>query len=66
MGYFTDSPLEEMMSNREADDREQARHTPIITPEHPCYGCGNQGQVCVGVCNRELRMHLKHKKPKQP
>lgn len=59
MTYFTSNPLEEIMTNRESD----GAHAPpgSMSPEHPCYGCGNyrEGFPCVDLCTKELFGWLK-------
>ena len=36
---------------------------PLSLPKsHPCYGCGNYGQPCVGVCHREMERWLKKRR----
>lgn len=33
-------------------------HRPTLPKDHPCYGCSFAGQVCVGICHRELLTQL--------
>jgi hypothetical protein len=52
MTRFTDSPYERMMTQKqEAQNQPQP---PALPEDHPCYGCGNYGRPCVGICIREL------------
>ena len=49
MTRFTDSPYERMMTRRPEGGKETSR-PPSLPQSHPCYGCGNYGSPCVGVC----------------
>ena len=49
MTRFTDSPYERMMTRRPEGGKDTSR--PLSLPQsHPCYGCGNYGSPCVGIC----------------
>ena len=61
MTHFTDSPYERMMTRRPEGGKETSR-PPSLSPGHPCYGCGNYGQPCVGVCHREMERWLKERR----
>ncbi len=50
---FTDSPFEAMMTRRPEGGRAISR-PPSLSPDHSCYGCGNYGKPCVGICHREM------------
>ena len=70
MTRFTDSPYESMMTRRpEGGNRPEggksASRPPSLSPSHPCYGCGNYGQPCVGICHREMERWLKERKRKK-
>ena len=61
MTRFTDSPYERMMTRRPESGKDTSR--PLSLPKsHPCYGCGNYGQPCVGVCHREMERWLKKRR----
>ncbi len=62
MTRFTDSPYERMMTRRPEGGKETSR-PPSFKP--PCYGCGNYGSPCVGVCYREMECWLKERKLKE-
>ena len=52
MTRFTDSPYERMMTRRPEGGKETSR-PPSLPHSHPCYGCGNYGRPCVGICHRK-------------
>ena len=53
MTRFTNSPYEHLM-----------QRLPRQKPEGlPCYGCGNVGMVCVGICSRWVEKKLKKEEP---
>ena len=58
MTRFTDSPYERMMTRRPEGGKEISR-PPSLPHNHPCYGCGNYGSPCVGICHREMERWLK-------
>ena len=60
MTRFTDSPYERMMTRRPEGGKETSR-PPSLPHSHPCYGCGNYGSPCVGICHREMERWLKEK-----
>ena len=64
MTRFTDSPYERMMTRRPEGGKETSR-PPSLPKSHPCYGCGNYGQPCVGICHREMERWLKERKRKK-
>ena len=64
MTRFTDSPYERMMTRRPEGGKETSR-PPSLPQSHPCYGCGNYGSPCVGVCHREMERWLKERKRKK-
>lgn len=60
MRHFTDNPYERVMKRTPEDEKETSR--PFALPEnHPCYGCGNYGQPCVGFCHRALMAWYKER-----
>ncbi|MCR1839852.1 MULTISPECIES: hypothetical protein [Lachnospiraceae] len=61
MTRFTDSPYERMMTRRPEGGKKTSR-PPSLPPSHPCYGCGNYGSPCVGVCHREMSRWLKERR----
>ena len=61
MTRFTDSPYERMMTRRPEGGKETSR-PPSLPHSHPCYGCGNYGSPCVGVCHREMSRWLKERR----
>ena len=64
MTRFTDSPYERMMTRRPEGGKETSR-PPSLPHSHPCYGCGNYGSPCVGICHREMERWLKERKRKK-
>ena len=60
----TDSPYERMMTRRPEGGKEISR-PPSLPHNHPCYGCGNYGSPCVGICHREMERWLKERKRKK-
>ena len=61
MTRFTDSPYERMMTRRPEGGKDTSR--PLSLPKsHPCYGCGNYGQPCVGFCHREMARWLNERR----
>ena len=61
MTRFTRSPFEKLMTEK-PEDRAQKPCPPCLSPDHPCYGCGNyNGQPCVGLCQKELSAWLAHR-----
>ncbi|MCU6800263.1 hypothetical protein [Alitiscatomonas aceti] len=61
MTRFTDSPYERMMTRRPEGGKETSR-PPSLPQSHPCYGCGNYGSPCVGVCHRDMSRWLKERR----
>ncbi len=57
----TDSPYERMMTRRPEGGKETSR-PPSLPHSHPCYGCGNYGRPCVGICHREMSRWLKERR----
>jgi len=50
MSYFTDNPLERVMTQIPTPAREAS---PPAPPEgHACHGCGRYGEDCVLPCYR--------------
>ena len=41
------------------------KRQPSLPHSHPCYGCGNYGSPCVGICHREMERWLKERKRKK-
>ena len=63
MTRFTDSPYERMMTRSPEGGKETSRPSSL-PPSHPCYGCGNYGQPCVGFCHRQLTAWLRERRNK--
>ena len=61
---FTDSPYERMMTRRPEGGKETSR-PPSVPQSHPCYGCGNYGSPCIGVCHREMERWFIERKRKK-
>ena len=58
MTRFTNSPYERLMQRLPCQKPPSYPAQPV--PEgHPCYGCGNIGMVCVGICSRWVEKKLK-------
>ena len=36
----------------------------VLSKDHPCYGCGNYGTPCVGICTKELLSYLEERRKK--
>ena len=52
---------ERMMTRRPEGGKETSR-PPSLSHSHPCYGCGNYGRPCVGICHREMSRWLKERR----
>ena len=52
---------ERMMTRRPEGGKETSR-PPSLPHSHPCYGCGNYGRPCVGICHREMSRWLKERR----
>lgn len=52
MTFFTDSPFERMMVQKQKYGREE--QPPAPPKEHRCYGCSYYGTCCAGTCYRDL------------
>ncbi|WP_270496437.1 hypothetical protein [Eisenbergiella porci] len=64
MTRFTDNPLESMMMKKPGGGSNHSRRLEPLPPTHPCHGCGNAGQHCVGICQREMNQFLKRRRTK--
>ncbi|EFC94447.1 hypothetical protein CLOSTHATH_07376 [Hungatella hathewayi DSM 13479] len=53
-----------MMTRRPEGGKEISR-PPSLPHNHPCYGCGNYGSPCVGICHREMERWLEERKRKK-
>ena len=49
MTYFTDNPLERMMTQI---PRSRSGGPPELPETHPCHGCKRYGEGCVPPCYR--------------
>ena len=63
MTRFTDNPLEVMMT-RKPEGGNMVSRPSLLPLNHPCYGCGNYGEPCVGFCHRELTARLRERREK--
>jgi hypothetical protein len=59
---FTSSPYEMMMTQKPSGGGKSSRFSVALPPGHPCYGCGNAGQKCIGICQRELNQFLQERR----
>uniref|UniRef100_UPI000CF2388E hypothetical protein n=1 Tax=Blautia marasmi TaxID=1917868 RepID=UPI000CF2388E len=62
MTQFTNSPFERMMTQKPSGGGKRSRPLASLPESHPCYGCGNAGQRCFGICQRELNQYLKERR----
>ncbi len=50
---------------RRPEGGKETSRPPSLPQSHPCYGCGNYGSPCVGICHREMERWLKERKRKK-
>lgn len=65
MTRFTDSPFEQMMTKKPEGGGKNSRPSSVLPKDHPCYGCGNAGQTCVGICQKQLNQYLLERRKKK-